>query len=484
MKKISLVLTFFLALSCCNLFGCKNQRTTVTEYNVNCSLNGNILSGQERVTYLNDTDNVIEELKFNLFANAFRKGAKYPAVSENKQAVSYPNGESYGCIKINSVRAVNGGNLYYEVCGEDQNILTVKLDNAVYPNENYTLLIDYQIEIANVIARTGINGNTVNLANFYPILCVKNENGYYECLYYPIGDPYYSNVANYTVSITADKDYIVASSGKLVGSEIKDDKATNTYQINNARNFCLILSKNFKTVSEKVNGVNVNYYYYTEKNVSESLKTAKDSLIFFENTFGDYPYETYSVVETEFIEGGMEFTALVMISSGLETSAHLEVIVHETAHQWWHGIVGNNEIEHSFLDEGLAEYSVVLFYENHSEYGFTRQILIDSSVKTYHVFCSVYDKLYGKVDTGMTRSLKEFTTEYEYVNVVYVKGAIMHDFLRTTIGDEKYLQGIKRYFEDNKYKNARPENLVGSFEKVGADTNGFFQSFFDGSVII
>ena len=175
---------------------------------------------------------------------------------------------------------------------------------------------------------------------------------------------------------------------------------------------------------------------------------------------------------------------IVMISDTLSGLAYGEVIVHETAHQFWQSAVGNNEIEHSFLDEGLAEYSVVLFYENYSEYGYTRQNLIKASEQTYKVFCSVSDKLYNKVNTVMLRNLGEFPTEYEYVNIAYIKPCIMYDNLRTTVGDTRFFDGLKRYYNAYKYKIARPDDLVGAFEKIGADTNGFFQSFFEGKVII
>jgi aminopeptidase N len=204
----------------------------------------------------------------------------------------------------------------------------------------------------------------------------------------------------------------------------------------------------------------------------------------FNEKFGDYPYDTYSVVQTKFVQGGMEFPSLVMISDSLEKEAYIEVIVHETAHQWWQTVVGNNEIEYGFLDEGLAEYSVVVFYENYPEYGMEREKLIAASEKTYKLYCSVFDKLFGKVDTKMVRRLNEFKGEYEYVNLAYVKPCIMYEYLRKTIGDEAFFKGLKRYYESYKFKNATPYDVVGIYEKQGKDTNGFFQSFFDGKVII
>jgi aminopeptidase N len=66
----------------------------------------------------------------------------------------------------------------------------------------------------------------------------------------------------------------------------------------------------------------------------------------------------------------MEYPALVMISDNIgEHISYEEVIVHEVAHQWWYSLVGNDQINYGFLDEGLTEYSTILFFENNPEYG-------------------------------------------------------------------------------------------------------------------
>jgi aminopeptidase N len=178
----------------------------------------------------------------------------------------------------------------------------------------------------------------------------------------------------------------------------------------------------------------------------------------------------------------MEYSGLSIISGSLVETDY--VIAHETAHQWWQTTVGNNEIEYGFLDEGLAEYSVVLFFENYPEYDMKRESLIKSAEQTYRAYCSVYDKLFKKTDTRMLRSLKDFTSEYEYVNIAYVKSAIMYDNLRNTVGEETFFNSLKRYYEDYKFKNATPYDLTGSFEKTGVDVNGYFNSFFSGEVVI
>jgi aminopeptidase N len=84
----------------------------------------------------------------------------------------------------------------------------------------------------------------------------------------------------------------------------------------------------------------------------------------------------------------------------------------------------------------------------------------------------------------MLRSLGEYDTSYEYVNIAYVKGALMFEGLRSGIGDDMFFKGLKTYFKENSFKIVTPDDLVGAFERVGANTNGFFKSWLNGEVIL
>ena len=483
MKRIRSV--FAVVLAACFLpwfFAC-NGSLKKTTYDIEAQISGDTLSGRETVTFFNDTENSFTSLKFNLYANAFRENAAVSPISAQYYYKAYENGESYGNTEIKAVY-IGENAAEFSVAGTDENILEVRLFSELFPDEKVSVTIEFTVKLAEVIARTGINGKTVNLANFYPILCGIKDGAFFECEYYAVGDPFFSDVADYKVKFTAPKEYVVATGGREISAETQGENTVRVFESENCRSFAIVLSKDFEVISGDFNGVKVSYFYYADEDPQESLSDAISALGYFSETFGEYPFETYNVVQTKFVQGGMEFTSLVFISDELEKAAKREVIVHETAHQWWQTVVGVNEIESPFIDEGLAEYSVVLFYENHPDYGFTRKQLIDSSEKTYKVFCSVYKKISGEVDTTMTRSLNEYRSEYEYVNIAYVKSCIMFDYLRQTVGDNKFFSGLKRFYDENRFKIAGEEELIGAFERAGADSNGFFRSFLDGKVII
>lgn len=488
MKKYSRILAMFsliiFVFSTFSIYGCSlNKDENRTFYEIECTLEQDKLTGKEKVVFFNSSSNAFNCIKFNLYANAFRQGAQFSPIANQYLSQSYYNGINYGSEEILQVKVAEKS-VKFETCGADKNILAVYLDKEIYPQEKVEIEIDYVINLAKVIARTGINLDTINLANFYPIICGIQNDSFYECVYYSTGDPYFSDYADYKVTLNIDSKYVVASSGRLEQQTTKNNLTTYVYSLQNARSFSMVVSEKFQVLTKEICKIEVNYFYYKDQDPQASMKTIEKSLNYFINTFGNYPYSHYSVVQTKFVQGGMEFPALVMISDSLENQAYQEVIVHETAHQWWQTVVGNNEIEFAFLDEGLAEYSVVLFYENHQEYGLTRQNVIESARKTYKSFCTVYDKIFGGVDTTMVRPLKNFKSEYEYVNLTYIKSCIMYDVLRTTIGDKKFFNGLRKYYSDYSFSNAQPSDLVGVFEKIGSDTNGFFQSFFEGKVIL
>ncbi len=483
MKKfISLLLIVCAAVTATAFSACAKKEVAVSSYDIIAIYDGqtNALTGTVDFTYYNDTDNEINELKFNLFGNAFRQDAQYSPVSEAYAAKAYYSGKSYGGMTVESVENCSAWN----VGGEDENILSVTLISPVYPEQTASVKISYTLNLAKVNHRTGVTKNTVNLGNFYPVLCAYTADGFKECNYYSCGDPFLSECADYTVTLSMPLGYTAAASGKLVSSAETADSKKCTWSLKCARDFALVLSDKFQVETGSVNGVDVSYYYYNDDNPQASLAVACESVEYFSDTFGGYTYPTLSVVQTGFCYGGMEYPALTMISDELDRDTNNYTIVHENAHQWWYAMVGSDQLNCAWQDEGLAEYSSVMFFENHPDYNFTRTGLVGMATKSYRAYYSVYNQIFGDVNTSMTRNLKDFESDYEYANIAYNKGMIMFDTLRQSIGDDKFKSGLKKYFENNCHKIASQEDLFGCFISGGVDLEGFFQSFIDGKIVI
>lgn len=478
----------------------KSISENLTKYNLNLEFfdESKTLSGTESFVYINPTDTTLDYVMFHLYPNAFREGAKISPVSLTNEHKAYPNGKSYGKIDITEVK-VSGMNctlklsdqddVYnpnYQITGEDENILKINLPNELFPNEKVEIEIGFNITLPNVYHRFGYGEDTVNLGNFYPIACVYENGEFQTDLYHYNGDPFYSEMANYEVSICYPTTYKLATSGQILETITGENNNTSKMTANSVRDFAMVLSEKFNVISNACDDTQVFYYYFSDPNPEKSLEIALKSVKTFNELIGKYPYSTLSVVEANFVHGGMEYPNLIYISNDIKDHLTYEqVIVHETAHQWWYNLVGNSEYDHAWLDEGLTEYTTALFYEINSEYGISKDQIIKNAYSNYQLFVEVYGGVYGEIDTSMNRPLNEYPTEPEYVYLTYVKGMLLFDTLREILGKEKFEKCLKEYFEENKFKIAKPEDMISSFEKASnIKLENIFNAWTQGKVVI
>ena len=480
-KTTAFILTAATAVMILPATACKSSDgDKLNSYEITATYDGeNTLEGAMTFTFFNDTESEISDLKFNLWGNAYREGAKYSPISEEAATKAYYDGISYGEMTVEEVTGCAG----WETGGEDENILTVTLPESVYPDESARISLTYTLKLANVNHRTGVTQKTVNLGNFYPVLCAYDEQGYAESPYYSSGDPFVSECADYSVTFNLPKQFTAATSGKEVSRTVMGDTSTAKYELSCARDFAAVLSDSFKTRQVKADDCDITVYYTGEQPPENIAECAAESADYFSDTFGKYAYPTLSVVMTPLTVSGMEYPALVMIADDLSASDGSYTVVHETAHQWWYAMVGNDQVNCAWQDEGLAEYSTLCFFESHPSYGFTRTAMLGTATKAYRAYFSVYNQIFGKADTTMTRSLGDFASDYEYANIAYNKALIMFETLRTSMGDEKFFAALKKYFGENKFALAKSENLIAAFDSL-YDVEGMIAGFVEGKTVI
>ncbi len=480
MKKIMAVI--FICLAVVPAAACKGGGAS-TRVELSAVFDGECtLSGDMTVRYVNDTETEITELKFNLFPAAFREGAEHPPVSPANEAKVYPEGVNYGGIIIEECRE-NGEIADWRIAGNDENILVISLKKGVFPSESTAVSVAFTVKIPKARHRFGSMDGCVNLGNWFPVLCVHETGGFYECDYSPFGDPFYSEAYDYSVSLTVPSEYTVAAGGKCALTQVDGPSTTYTYELKNYRDVAFVLSKEFNISSLKSGNTDI-YYYAKGEHDSAVVNAVGEAVSLFSRLFGEYPFDSLSVVSTPFPEGGMEYPGIVFISDSLDKETAVEAAVHETAHQWWYAAVGNNQLETAYIDEGLAEYSVCLFFENTPSHLVSREGFMNGKIAEFRAFYGVYDQLAGKADGTMERPLSGFTSEYEYVETVYTKSAIMFDAFRSGVGDKRFFAGLSRFYSENKFGIADTPRLISAFERAGCDAEGFFTSWLEGKVII
>ncbi len=460
---LGLVLVFVGAL----LVGCAGESPIYNSYDLELSYDEsqNLLSGELELEFVNVEEVALDKLVFHVWPTAFEADSGQSVVSLAMYKRAYYDLESedmYGEYNILGVES-EGSALEHSMVGEHSHMLEVKLPEPVEPKEQTSLTITFEARLPKINHRYGVGERSINFGNFYPVLSVFEDGEWNYDSYHYNGDPFYSEISNYKATIKCNAGFQLASSGEQ--NVISYENGTKTVEVvaEKVRDFAFVLSK-FEIAEDKVDDVTVKYYYYGDERPEDSLKTALDSVKTFNELFGKYPYSSLSVVEASFVHGGMEFPNLVLISDDTGSyETYTTAIIHEIDHQWWYGVVGNDQYSEGWLDEGLAEFSVALFYDENEGYENSHQNMTLTNKNNFNIFKTVYTSALGEVDTSFSRRLEEFGSEQEYVYTAYVKGYLFHDTLYEKLGKRKYLSCLKNYYSKNAFKTATPEALIRAF---------------------
>ncbi len=433
------------------------------------------VDGTIKVLAENNTGKSQDKIYFHLYANAFRDTDKLSGPVWNSVLGANPKP---GWIDVHKVQ-VNGKQVDGIV---KETILEVPLSEWKV-NNKVEIQIDFHIQVPKNNMRFSYDDHIMWLGNWLPIRAMHDENGWNLDPYHPIGDPFYSDVANYQLAVEVPKGYQLASSG-IEGDRYNsrtDGSRQYVVKAIKVRDFAMtIMDDNYRMLSDKVNNTEVRTWYLesdSPSTVKKLHKSANKSVAYFSKVFGDYPFEEYDVVRTGGFFGGMEYPGLIYIEGNLfenQDSAGISTIVHETAHQWWYGIVGNDEVEEPWLDESLTHYSMLQFLM--AEYPDIADFLLQMTERGMSS-STEYEQKGVYVGSPVTK----FSDWSSYGRLVYSKGAQMFYRLEQAIGTDRMNEALSAYFEQYKYKNASGEDLIGAFEKVlGSKARDYFNAWLNG----
>lgn len=172
--------------------------------------------------------------------------------------------------------------------------------------------------------------------------------------------------------------------------------------------------------------------------------------------------------------GGIEYPGLIVIAQQLysQTGGFFELaIVHETAHQWWYSLVGNDQLDEPWLDEALAQYTSLLYLER--RYG---SEIAQSELGTK--FDTAYQRL-RENNSDMPIGLPVAAyTEPLYGAVVYYKGPLFFRALRQQVGDQRFDAILRAYFQAYRYGVAYPQDFLAVAERVsGQELDGLYEEW-------
>jgi len=405
------------------------------------------ISVNEQINYVNNSASSLDEIL--LLIDAQRQGANFLL-----EELTWRDGQNIEAFSLSD--------------GE----LRIELPEALLPEEEISLTIDFQLALPSVSGPLGYSTRQTNFTDWYPFVPPYLENsGWLVHSAAEVGEHLAYESVDFEVRIkliNAPDELRIAAPAIS-----RKDGGTLVYELERARRFAWSAGEQYKILQTKVGGIPVIAYVFPKHQDAglAALESSAESIQVFEQMFGPYPYESLSLVEAEFPDG-LESDALFFLSQDFFANYtdgrqnYLSTLsAHEVAHNWWFGLVGNDPALEPWLDEALSTYSELLYYEmvypELSDWWWLFRILdyspsgdVDSTIYTYAGFSP-------------------------YVNAVYFRGALFLHKLRSELGDEAFLNFLQTYIESGEGRIMSEEDffmLLSSNES--ADINILVEEYF------
>ena len=476
-------------------------------YHISTTLNDqdHSLKGSESIEYINHSPDTLGFLWFHCWPNAYKDKttALYRQLSQlDDRMVKLDKIKENGYIDqldftIDGRKALTRSHPLYS------DILRVELPAPLPPGGRITISTPFFVRIPSYFSRLGHDKDSYMITQWYPKPAVYDRKGWHEMPYLDQGE-FYSEFGSFDVRITLPSSYVVAATGtldtreelaeyKAIGRQNRTGKApllsyhartpgamkTLDFHGENIHDFAWFADKaffiNYDTLrlpSGKV--IDVFSYYRPQGNRQWMHSTAfmKDAVLHYSKWIGEYAYPVVSAVEGpgNASSGGMEYPMITLITSPKAGRQELDgVIAHEVGHNWFYGMLGNNEREHPWMDEGINTFYEFRYeaekYRGNSMMGsFIDPKYRDKSAEEYQA--AIYRSLkVVTINEPVETPAAAFPSEFDYGMVVYVKAAEWMFLLEKALGKENFEKGMQAYFSDWKFQHPYPEDLRESLER-------------------
>jgi hypothetical protein len=237
--------------------------------------------------------------------------------------------------------------------------IEVTLDAPLALGDRTAISMDLRIEVPEKNDRFGYHKGLTLIGTALPTLAIHDDAGWHLDPFVDLGESFYSIVGSYRVTLETPDALDTPTTGVLVDRrKAGAGRESRTYAARDVRDFAWAAS-HLRTMTARSGDTRVVVSYQadavTDRKATARLRDAVTSMDTFSAAFGTFPYKEMDVVlggSAAF--GGMEYPTVIFTNLARLT------VSHELAHQWWYGIVGDNEYAEPWLDESFASWSQFL----------------------------------------------------------------------------------------------------------------------------
>jgi hypothetical protein len=484
------------------------------------------LSAFESIEYINNSPVRLEFLFFHLWPNAYSSNSSALA----KQIFSF-NGKSKlfndpvlnGYIDSLDFR-VDGQSLRWQLLPDTSDICMIWLNKPLMPGDTVIITTPFHVKIPEgVTSRLGHIGESYQISQWFPKPAVFDRSGWHPMPYLDQGE-FYSEFGSYDVSITLPDNYIVAATGNVQNEQEKiwlDKQAADTtwkmtingdasvfpassvktktlrFTESNIHDFAWFADKRFHVMKGKVklpeSGREVStWLMFTNQQANlwkDALFYVNDGIRNFSGWLGDYPYESFTAVQSALNAGsGMEYPGITVIGLASDAFALEEVITHEIGHNWFYSALGSDERRFPFMDESTTSaYESKYLNEKYPQRKLWEYIFREEKqARFFHIEDMPASRIEEIEWLSLARENEEqainlAAPDYTFQNynaIIYSKAALGFNHLRAYLGDSLFEAGMHDYYRIWRFRHPQPDDLRDVFElHTDKDLSWFFCDF-------
>jgi hypothetical protein len=495
------------------------------DYSIEVTLNDkeHSLSAFETFNYTNQSPDILDKLYIHLWPNAYKNAKTAMSKQKFRQGDFFmlwakPTAKGY----IDSLDfKVDGTQVKWEYFEGQEDIAVLALPKPLKPGETIRVSTPFYVKLpSGSISRLGHIDQSYQITQWYPKPAVYDKDGWHPIPYLTQGE-FYSEFGSFDVKITLPDNYTVGATGNLqtqseiermdrLAGEKSSDKTmefppsspnmkTLHYIQNNVHDFGWFADKRWmvrkgevELPASKRKVTTWALYTQAEKALweEEGIRSINDGLYYYSLWSGDYPYDVCTAVDgTISAGGGMEYPNVTVIGSSGNASQLRTVIIHEVGHNWFYGILGSNERDNAWMDEGINS-----FFETRTLMATRKDSTADLELElqvgsidlanllgidnlTYSYLSEELPYLIA-ARTGEDQPIQAPSDDYTNLNyggIVYKKTALAFNYLMAYLGEAEMNRCMAAYFEAWKFKHPSPSDLEAVFEETsGKNLDWFF----------
>ncbi len=457
------------------------------------------IRGTERITWTNGTPvqatTACLHLYWNAFANTRSTFFRETHRTTDDWQEDQEHADAWGSMAIESI-AVGEVSIIDSLRFlhpddnnvDDRTVVEVRLPRPIEPGESVSLDIGFTGHVPRVQARAGHVGPFTMMGQWFPKLAVFDGPGW-NCHQYHSTTEFFSDFGRYDVRLTVPSEGVVGATGSLTDEKVNGDGTkTLTFRAEPVHDFAWAIDPRFVTVDHNVGSTRIRLLVQPAhvRQRDRYLHAASAALRYYEKWFGEYPYAQLTIIDPPYDgreAGGMEYPTLITAGTSWAMPARIRlpeyVTVHEFGHQYWYGLVANNEFEEAWLDEGINSYVEGLIMDETygpGSYADFFGLRFDRLLFRRALF------LQSASRDPMVRMGWQFIDRQSYAAVSYAKTALVLETLARVVGPDVLRTTLAEYANTWRFRHPTRQNLLAHLNRAGGkDLSPWIDQLIQGS---